>query len=172
MVEILFVMLSFLFRIHFGTGHEKGVTFSNESNLPYIIFTLKYWDSLTLVILKKLRCYAHFKLSASQITWSRLLIQIHILNDKQCRSRSVGFFRSQLIWIYAVCKGKVYPVSAGLGWSPYHTWSKIWISLFDCLLIFLSFMEIDHEMCSTVSSFSADSRRAIVGFWHKNVNKY
>ena len=28
----------------------------------------------------------------------------HILNDKQCKSRSVGFFRSQLIWIYTVCK--------------------------------------------------------------------
>ena len=35
--------------------------------------------------------------------------------SKQCRSRSVGFFRSQLIWIYTVCKGKVYiPDSAGL----------------------------------------------------------
>ena len=28
-----------------------------------------------------------------------LIIQIHIHNGKQCRSRSVGFFRSQLIWI-------------------------------------------------------------------------
>ena len=45
-----------------------------------------------------------------------LLLQIHILNGKQCRSRSVGFFfRSQLIWIYTVCKGKVYPGSAGQG---------------------------------------------------------
>ena len=48
------------------------------------------------------------------------LIQIHILKDKQCRSRSVGFFtvgfwRSQLIWSYTVCKGKVYPGSAGPG---------------------------------------------------------
>ena len=38
----------------------------------------------------------------SQITWSRLLIQIQILNGKQCRSRSVGFFRSQLVWIYSL----------------------------------------------------------------------
>ena len=59
-------------------------------------------------------------LSPNQITWSRLLIQIHILNDKQCRSRSVGFFRSQLIWIYTVCKGRVYLGSARLGLrSPY-----------------------------------------------------
>ena len=43
---------------------------------------------------------------ANQIACSMLLIQIHILNDKQCRSRSVGFFRSQLIWIYTVCKGR------------------------------------------------------------------
>ena len=54
-------------------------------------------------------------LSANQITWSRLLIQIHILIYKQCRSRSVGFFRSQQIWIYTVCKGRTYPGSAGPG---------------------------------------------------------
>ena len=33
----------------------------------------------------------------------RVLIEIYIFNDKQCRSRSVGFFRSQVIWIYTVC---------------------------------------------------------------------
>ena len=50
---------------------------------------------------------------------SNYLIQtvdtIYILNDKQCRSRSVGFFRSQLIWICTVCKGSVYPGPAGQG---------------------------------------------------------
>ena len=35
-----------------------------------------------------------------------------ILNGKQCRSRSVGFFRIQLIWIYTVCKGRIYPSTA------------------------------------------------------------
>ena len=40
---------------------------------------------------------------------------IHIFNGKQCRSRTVGFFKSQLIWIYTVCKGRTYPGSAGLG---------------------------------------------------------
>ena len=39
-------------------------------------------------------------------------------NDKQRRSRSVGFFRSPLIWVYTVCKGRVYPDSAGLGLDP------------------------------------------------------
>ena len=29
--------------------------------------------------------------------------------------RSVGFFRSQLIWIYTVCQNRVYPGSAGQG---------------------------------------------------------
>ena len=71
--------------------------------------------SLTLVLLNKLRCHAYFQFSANQITWSSFLIQIHILNGKQCRSRSVGFFRSQLIWIYTVCKGRAYPGSTGLG---------------------------------------------------------
>ena len=71
------------------------------------------------------------------ITWSRLLIHILILNDKQCRSKSVGFFRSQLIetvqiqiswllqkptdwrsqliWSYTVCKDRIHPGSAGQG---------------------------------------------------------
>ena len=53
--------------------------------------------ALTPVLLNRLRCHTYFQFSANQITWSSLLIQIHILNDKQCRSRSVGFFRSQLI---------------------------------------------------------------------------
>ena len=84
-------------------------------------------------MLNKLRCYAHFQFSANKIAWSRLLIQIHILNDKQCRSRSVGFWRSQLIWIYTVCKDRVYPGSAWLGLRNFATmaiqnrfWSDRW----------------------------------------------
>ena len=38
-------------------------------------------------MLNKLRRHAYFQFSANQITWSRLLIQIYILNDKLCRSR-------------------------------------------------------------------------------------
>ena len=66
-------------------------------------------------MLNKLRCHTHLQILADQIAWSSLLIQIHMLNVKQCRSRSVGFWRSQLIWIYTVCKYRAYPVSAGLG---------------------------------------------------------
>ena len=40
-------------------------------------------------MLNKLRCHAHFWFPANQITWSGFLIEIHIFNDKQCRSRSV-----------------------------------------------------------------------------------
>ena len=57
--------------------------------------------------------HSHFCFSTNQITWSWLLIQIHILNTKQWTSRSVGFFRSQLIWIYTVCKSRAYPDTAG-----------------------------------------------------------
>ena len=52
-------------------------------------------DSLTFLMLNKLRCHAHFHFPANQITWSGVLIEIHMFTDKQCRSRSVGFFRSQ-----------------------------------------------------------------------------
>ena len=44
----------------------------------------------------------------------QVLIQIHILNAIRCRFRSAGF-RSQLIWICTVCKGRAYPGSAGPG---------------------------------------------------------
>ena len=61
------------------------------------------YETLTLVLLNKLRCRTHFYFSANQITWSRLLIQIHILNGKQSRSRCWllhGFRRSgEGIWL-------------------------------------------------------------------------
>ena len=82
--------------------------------IPVTIFC----SILTLVMLNKLKCHTHFQLSANQIAWSRLLIQIQILNNKQWRSRSVGFFRSQLNWIYTVFKSSAYPGSAGLGLMP------------------------------------------------------
>ena len=58
-------------------------------------------DLFTLVLLNKLRCHTHFWLSANQITWSRVLIQIHILEDKQLRSRSVGFFTGSTLFAKA-----------------------------------------------------------------------
>ena len=88
-------------------------------------------------------------LLANQIVWSRLLIQICILNDKQCRSRSVGFFRSQLIWIYTVCKGRVYLGSTGQalmyfinckGPEQAHI-HAVWLEL----LFFSAFVAVDKE---------------------------
>ena len=94
---------------------------------------------LTFVVLNKSRCHAHFWVSVHQITLFRLLIQFHVLNDKQCRSRSVGFFRSQLIWIYTVCKGRVYPGSAGQGFL---TCPTLWVySADDKLIIFFVFSQ-------------------------------
>ena len=50
---------------------------------------------------------------------SDFLIQVvdisHTEGQTKCRARSVSFFRSQLIWIYTVCKGRVYPGSEGQG---------------------------------------------------------
>ena len=106
---------------------------------------------LTLVLLNKLRCNAHFQFTANQITWSKLLLWIHILNVKQCRSRSVGFFRSQLIWIYTVCKGRVYPGSAGHGLimkCSYHFFMKL--TSYDSYSLELHFRGI----CSLLSFFS------------------
>ena len=58
-----------------------------------------------------------------------------ILNSKQCRSRSVGFFRSQLIWICTVCKSKVYPGSAGLELN-YYVYFYISLLYYECILSF------------------------------------
>ena len=70
--------------------------------------------NLILVLLNKLRCHALFKFTANQIVdinshtgteWQTVQIQISWL------------LRSQLIWIYTICKGRVYPCSAGQGSS-------------------------------------------------------
>ena len=50
-----------------------------------------------------------------------MLVQIHILINKWCRSSSVGFFRSQLILICRVYKGRAYLGSAG----PRVIWRKL-----------------------------------------------
>ena len=103
-----------LWPIRNGTGTEKQTfVFKNKNTQKQ--FRNDILTQLTLVLLNKLRCHAYFEFTANQLTWSRLLLWIHILNVKQCRPRSVGFFRSQLIWIYTVCKGRVYPGSAGQG---------------------------------------------------------
>ena len=94
---------------------------------------IKTTSLLTLVMMNKLRCHAYFQFSTNQITWSRLLTEIHILNGKQCRSRSVGFFRSQLIWTYTVCKGMVYPGSTGLRLKA------AFASSCECVLLFFFF---------------------------------
>ena len=86
------------------------------------VHNLKTKKQKTQYIKNKLRCFNHFQVSANQISWFRLLIQIHILNnDKQCRSRSVGFFRSLPIWIYTVCKCRAYAGSARSGWGGLDT---------------------------------------------------
>ena len=96
-------------KVYYGTSQKTYFTAHFQTWRAF------HRSRLTLVMLNKLRCHAHFQFSANQITWSTSLLQIHILNGKKCRSRSAGFFRSQLIWIYTVCKDRLYPGSAGLG---------------------------------------------------------
>ena len=77
----------------YGTAHHK------------FFFSFKRAE-LTRILLNNLICHTHFWLSANQITSYNVFVQIHKLNDKQCRSWSDGFFRSHLIWIYTVCKSR------------------------------------------------------------------
>ena len=55
----------------------------------------KYWDTFSLSMLGKSLSCLHFNPSLADHDMPCL--------SKQCRSRSLGFFRSQLIWICTVC---------------------------------------------------------------------
>ena len=125
-------------------------------NCIMTIYTMLH--KLTLVLLNKLRCHTHFLFSADQMTWSRLLIHIHEVNDKQCRSRSVGFYRSQLIWIYTVCKDRVYPDS-GLEFYQIHQFSYFCefpkICLFCWGVYFMAFWATFAQNWMYCSGFSA-----------------
>ena len=67
--------------------------------------------ALTLAMPNKLWCHAYFQFSAYHITWSRLLIKIHIPNGKQCRSRSEAIWSGSTLFV----KDREYLGSAGLG---------------------------------------------------------
>ena len=122
---------------------------------------------LILDMLNKLRCHIHFKFSTNQITWFRLLIKNHILNDKQCRSRSVAIFRSQQIWIYTVCKGRVYLGSAGQGLIFTTLWAN---SVNDNLMIFfLLFTEKRHWHSCKLSSRDSLHEMSKPVFWKKKI---
>ena len=145
----------------------------------------KYY--LTLVLLNKLRCHTSL-FSANQITWSGMLLYIHILNGKQCRSRSVGFFRSQLIWIYTVCKDKVYPGSAGQGltgadserfvgfdWNPlnskFHFHGKCWINWINWDTVFTLTVQILYSLpCVSLQHFYYLWMCKIVGWVANNID--
>ena len=116
--------------------HEKSPAVSSRKatgrtqeppTFEHTVVKTRGMGCLTLALLNKLRCHSHFKLPANQIPWSGFWTEIHIFNDKQCGSRSVGFSRSQLIWIYTVCKGWIYPGSAGQGlnWIYWYQSTKI-----------------------------------------------
>ena len=71
-----------------------------------VCFLTLQLNFLTLPMLNKLRGVAHPLLifSANEIIWSRLLIQIHILNDKQCSEEANGsgsalFAKLGYIWV-------------------------------------------------------------------------
>ena len=99
---------------------------------------------------------------------------------------------SQLIWIYTVCKGRVYQGSAGLGFIPRYTkdigWSKLKVGLggsFGCAVRLETRRSRVQPPPRSATFFrgdwswnifyghslpSADSRRAVVSFWRKNVH--
>ena len=106
----------------YDIGYQPGLCYKEGCNFFFL-------PTFTLAMLNRLRCHSHFEFSANQITSFRKLIQSHILNDKQYRFRSVGFFRSQLIWISTECtecKSRAYLCSAGPGLScTYSNYSNL-----------------------------------------------
>ena len=70
-------------------ANNKNFLTAEITSYSYYHIYPKYWDTLsylltilvfTFVMLNKWRCHTHFKFSANQFTWSRLLIQIHSTN--------------------------------------------------------------------------------------------
>ena len=83
------ILLSYLnttFTVNIWTErHEQTIYYPKSvlSEIFWLSMSLLFFI-LILVMLNKL-CHAHYLLSANQITSPKLLIQIHILNGKQCR---------------------------------------------------------------------------------------
>ena len=76
-----------------------------EKHLSYVCSvcnTAHKWANLNPCPAEQIKMPHPLLIFTNQITWSKLLLKIHTLNGKQCRSRSVGFWRSQLIWIYSL----------------------------------------------------------------------
>ena len=97
------------------TIHMKcQVLFSMKNNHKKI----RMWSAavviraLTLVMLNKLRCQAFFKFSAKQVY---LIQNVDINSHTEWQTVKIQISWSQLIWIFAVCKSRVYPGSAGQG---------------------------------------------------------
>ena len=70
------------------------------------------------LVLNKLRCPALFQIF-SQSDYLVQIVDINSHSEWQTVQIQISWLlRSQLIWIYTVCKGSVYPGSAGLELSP------------------------------------------------------
>ena len=98
-----------------ATGRTVRVQFNSNFNIQgnqgscggdylevCVVFYLEYFYTLTLVMLNK-DATPTSNFQPIRLLDPGFLIEIHIFNDKQCRSKSVGFLRSQLIWICSVC---------------------------------------------------------------------
>ena len=95
----------------FQTLFTLWIRLATSLIIKVITFLLKATQLLNPCLAEEIRTPLPF-LIFSQSDYLIQIVDIHILNGKQCRSRSV---RSQLIWINTVCKGRAYPGSAGQG---------------------------------------------------------
>ena len=57
----------------------------------------------------------HFLISANQIAWSKLLIQIHLWMTNSADPDHLASDEAHLIWIYTGLQRKGYPGPAGSG---------------------------------------------------------
>ena len=74
-----------------ATDAQTRKNCNRKTAFEWLVGTLFGVGSLTLVMLNKLWCHAHFWFPANQISWSRFLIYIRILDGKQCRSDWSGY---------------------------------------------------------------------------------
>ena len=86
------------------------------------------------------------------------IVDIHSHTEQQ----TVQIYRTQLIWIYTVCKGRAYPGSAGLGLILFY-------SIIYYYIIFYSYRELKSAKDDFLTDINRGSllylRQADISWW-------
>ena len=116
----------------FSRRNKKDISIFRMKKAPYLLLCCK-WENKILyqtvqmdrLILAFTACLCHqYQFVILYIILTLVLLNLDIpCLCKQCRARSVGFFRSQLIWLCTVCHSVFEFISTT--WIKQSDWLKI-----------------------------------------------